>query len=175
MSKERTGLILAILTVVLVITSISLSAKINSLQKQNNALESELLNTQDQLLQLSKDQKRLSEAVLYWLEAWQVDMFEASAYSPLDDQNGLNSWDDGSVMASGAKTIDNIDIAIAVDPTVIPLGSRVWIQGVGWRTALDTGGAIKGKKIDICMWSFEDAVQYAKKDVFVVYPKEGRL
>ena len=38
---------------------------------------------------------------------------------------------------------------IAVDPRVIPLGSKVYIEGFGDFIAEDTGGAIKGNKIDI--------------------------
>ena len=40
---------------------------------------------------------------------------------------------------------------IAVDPSVIPLGSRVWVEGYGEAIAADTGGAIKGHKIDVLM------------------------
>jgi 3D (Asp-Asp-Asp) domain-containing protein len=40
---------------------------------------------------------------------------------------------------------------IAVDPSVIPLGSRVYIEGFGVRYAEDTGGNIKGNTIDIYM------------------------
>ena len=39
--------------------------------------------------------------------------------------------------------------SVAVDPSVIPLGTHVWIQGVGERVADDTGGAIRGRRIDI--------------------------
>ena len=35
---------------------------------------------------------------------------------------------------------------IAVDPSVIPLGSKVWVEGYGYAVAGDTGGAIKGKE-----------------------------
>ena len=35
---------------------------------------------------------------------------------------------------------------IAVDPSVIPLGSKVWVEGYGVAIAGDTGGAIKGNR-----------------------------
>lgn len=38
---------------------------------------------------------------------------------------------------------------IAVDPNVIPLGSKVWVEGYGVAVAGDTGGAIKGNRIDV--------------------------
>lgn len=38
---------------------------------------------------------------------------------------------------------------IAVDPRVIPLGSKIYVPGYGWGRALDTGGAIRGNVIDI--------------------------
>jgi 3D (Asp-Asp-Asp) domain-containing protein len=41
---------------------------------------------------------------------------------------------------------------VAVDPRVIPLGSRLFVEGYGYAVAADTGGAIKGKIIDVCFW-----------------------
>lgn len=38
---------------------------------------------------------------------------------------------------------------VSVDPNVIPLGSRVWVEGYGEAIAADTGGAIKGNRIDV--------------------------
>ncbi len=54
---------------------------------------------------------------------------------------------------------------IAVDPSVIPLGSKVWVEGYGYAIAGDTGGAIKGKKIDLFMASTDKAYGFGRKQV----------
>lgn len=40
---------------------------------------------------------------------------------------------------------------------MIPLGSRVYIEGIGWRVAQDTGSAIKGNRIDVLVSSHAEA------------------
>ncbi len=54
---------------------------------------------------------------------------------------------------------------IAVDPSVIPLGSKVWVEGYGYAVAGDTGGAIKGKKIDLHVATKSDAYKFGRKQV----------
>lgn len=54
---------------------------------------------------------------------------------------------------------------IAVDPRVIPLGSKVWVEGYGNAIAGDTGGAIKGNKIDLFMANKSDALSFGRKQV----------
>lgn len=56
---------------------------------------------------------------------------------------------------------------IAVDPSVIPLGSRVYIEGVGYRRAEDTGGNIKGNTIDIYMNSESECLRWGMRYVTV--------
>lgn len=56
---------------------------------------------------------------------------------------------------------------VAVDPSVIPLGSKVWVEGYGEAIAGDTGGAIKGNRIDIHVPNKADADKYNGKDVKV--------
>lgn len=56
---------------------------------------------------------------------------------------------------------------IAVDPTVIPLGSTVWVEGYGTAIAGDTGGAIKGNKIDVFIPSRDAALQWGRKTVTI--------
>lgn len=56
---------------------------------------------------------------------------------------------------------------IAVDPKVIPLQSEVFVPGVGWCRANDTGNAIKGRIIDIAMPTRDDAWEWGRKLVYV--------
>ena len=56
---------------------------------------------------------------------------------------------------------------IAVDPSVIPLGSKVHVEGYGYATAADIGGAIKGHKIDVFIPKQSDALKWGRKQVKV--------
>lgn len=54
---------------------------------------------------------------------------------------------------------------VAVDPRVIPLGTKVWVEGYGEAIAGDTGGAIKGNKIDVFIPSYDNAMAWGVKQV----------
>lgn len=82
---------------------------------------------------------------------------EASAYLP-GDGNG-----DG-ITALGIPATYGV---AAVDPRVIPLGTRLYVEGYGEAIAADTGGAIKGSKIDLCMESYDDAMSFGRRNVNV--------
>ncbi|PFA67019.1 hypothetical protein CN378_11580 [Bacillus sp. AFS015802] len=77
------------------------------------------------------------------------------------------------ITKTGVDLLKNPDArVIAVDPRVIPLGSKVYIEGYGYARAEDTGGAIKGNRIDIYMEKEKDALQYGVRDVKVKIIKE---
>lgn len=54
---------------------------------------------------------------------------------------------------------------IAVDPSVIPMGSKVYVEGYGYAVAADKGGAIKGNRIDVFFSSKSDAYRWGAKKV----------
>lgn len=56
---------------------------------------------------------------------------------------------------------------IAVDPKVIPLGTKVFVEGYGEAIAGDIGGAIKGNKIDVFISNYGQALQWGRKTVKV--------
>lgn len=55
----------------------------------------------------------------------------------------------------------------AVDPEVIPLGSVLFVPGYGYARAEDTGGAIKGNRIDLYFESKDEAIKWGKKRLSV--------
>jgi uncharacterized protein YabE (DUF348 family)/3D (Asp-Asp-Asp) domain-containing protein len=56
---------------------------------------------------------------------------------------------------------------VAVDPRVIPLGTRMYVEGYGFGLAADTGGVIKGKIIDVFMDTRQEALQWGRRQVRV--------
>ena len=57
---------------------------------------------------------------------------------------------------------------VAVDPKLVPYGSWVWIEGLGWYRAEDCGSAIKGYRLDVLTATERDAMKYGKQDRFVI-------
>jgi 3D (Asp-Asp-Asp) domain-containing protein len=53
---------------------------------------------------------------------------------------------------------------VAVDPSVIPLGTWLYVEGYGLCQAADTGGSIKGNKIDLYMNSVDECYKWGVKD-----------
>ncbi len=56
---------------------------------------------------------------------------------------------------------------VAVDPNVIPMGTRLYIEGYGYAVAADTGGAIKGDRIDLFMEDHGQCVDWGRRTVKV--------
>lgn len=88
---------------------------------------------------------------------------EATGYGP--GENG--SWGDRTALGTkvGYGTV-------AVDPKIIPLRSRLWVDGYGFCIALDVGGAIKGNRIDLAFNDDVTANQYGRKSIRVLVIEE---
>lgn len=81
----------------------------------------------------------------------------------------------GTRTASGTRVTEGR--TIAVDPNVIPIGWWVYIDGLGFRRAEDTGGAIKGNKVDVYFDSLSHARNFGRKSrtVYVIGPVKPEL
>jgi 3D (Asp-Asp-Asp) domain-containing protein len=92
---------------------------------------------------------------------------EATAYypGPLNYGGGVGDWTASGILARRG--------VVAVDPSVIPLGTRLYIEDYGYAVAADTGGMIKGTRIDLCFNTYQEAMQYGRHTV-MVYLLDGR-
>ncbi len=87
----------------------------------------------------------------------EVRVMEATAYTPYEGSSlGLT--------ATGMKARYGV---VAVDPKVIPLHTKLYIEGYGEAIAADTGGSIKGNKIDLCFESHQQMINFGRRKVTV--------
>lgn len=90
-------------------------------------------------------------------------IMESTAYS-IDPRDGMTP---GFITATGQDLRVNPK-AVAVDPSVIPLGSRVWVEGYGEAIASDTGSSINGSIIDVHFSDYDSCVQWGRRTVKVI-------
>jgi 3D (Asp-Asp-Asp) domain-containing protein/peptidoglycan hydrolase CwlO-like protein len=79
---------------------------------------------------------------------------------------GGNDINGNGITATGLQAGKGI---VAVDPSFIPLGTRLFIEGYGIALAADTGGWIKGNRIDLCFNTLEECFRYGRRRIYV-YP-----
>lgn len=92
--------------------------------------------------------------------------FEATAYCPCvecceqwasDPNNKITSIGVGAYQGN----------TIAVDPSVIPYGTKLYVEGLGTFIASDCGGAIKGNKLDVYFAVHDQTASFGRKQVNV--------
>lgn len=84
----------------------------------------------------------------------------ATAYSAFNKNGGYGKTASGMTAGFGVA---------AVDPRVIPLGTKLYIEGYGYAIAADTGGAIKGNKIDLCFEKSNSELMAFGRKTMTVY------
>ena len=96
------------------------------------------------------------------LNVRRVITMESTAYDPGPLSCGPNCTGRTKLGLKATKGI------VAVDPRVIPLGTRVFVDGYGEALAADVGGAIKGNRIDVCFDSRREALNWGRRTVQVM-------
>lgn len=135
------------------------NASDNDEQTQNNSSESESSdqgNTSEETASESTESSESNQAP----EGKTVSVSATAYTAKCDGCSGVTSTGVDLNANPNAKVI-------AVDPSVIPLGSEVYVEGYGYATAADVGGAIKGNKIDVHVPTKDEAVSWGVRTVEV--------
>ena len=127
-------------------------SNVEKMRKENKSLKNTLQELEGEIEGLKKE--------IEHLENIKVFSMEATAYT--DDYESQGKW--VGQTATGRKPRVGI---VAVDPKVIPLGTRLYVEGYGPAIAGDTGGAIEGHRIDLFMASRGEALRFGRRQIRV--------
>ena len=155
---------LIICLLVLIISGLdaeAMQAEIDELRYQNTKQAAQLLDQERQI--------EILELVLEHSEEpapteTYLGEFEITYYCPCTSCCGKT---DG-ITASG--TLAQEGITVAADWDILPLGSKIYIEGIGYRTVEDKGGAIVGQSLDVFVNSHAEALELGRHmaDVWIV-------
>ncbi|AJI24089.1 LysM peptidoglycan-binding domain-containing protein [Priestia megaterium] len=134
-------------------------AQVEQAQKEQQQAQAEQAQKEQQQAQAEQAQKEQQPAESSQQASGKSMTVEATAYT-------ANCAGCSGTTATGVDLKANPNQkVIAVDPSVIPLGSKVYVEGYGEAVAADTGGAIKGNRIDVFVPAEGDAQQFGRKSV----------
>lgn len=135
-----------------------LNSDMESLKKSNKSLSDKVKQAED------KKQAQVSRGSVKGVSGTSIYM-SSTAYTAY-----CNGCSGKTATGQNLRANPNMKV-IAVDPKVIPLGTKVHVEGYGYAIAGDTGGAIKGNKIDVFIPEQSNALQWGRKNVKVTILK----
>ena len=123
-----------------------------------------MIRQQDVHLENQGEIKDKTDQLLDIFAGATVDEFTVTAYAPLDPMavEGMCYSGDPNVTASGQPPVPGETVAAGPG---IPFGSRVWIEGYGWRTVNDRGGRITDRHIDLAVETRAEAYAIGRESV----------
>lgn len=152
---------------------VRLEQEIELLHHENQARELQLdISRQllQEVLRLRAENEELHRRMQDWLDAWEVDVWESTAYAPLDPRarEGMCYSGNPRITASGAEVI--LYVTAAAGPNV-EFGTRLYVVGQGPRIVQDRGGRIGNRNIDLAVECRDEALNYGRRPVKVVYQR----
>lgn len=151
----------------------SLTVEIKALKEANQHIKEANHHIKEQNVRLKKEveemknqvgeiKKQVSPIVSRGYKVQKTIRVKATAYTPYcQGCIGKTKWKEIDVRKNPHQKI------IAVDPSIIPLGSKVYVEGYGLAIAADIGGGIKNYEIDILVPTEQEAISWGVKYVDV--------
>ncbi len=136
-----------------------LEAENKALTERRDALEANI----DRLRgEREQRQEEILEMMENWLDTFEIKEMETTMYAPLDPDAipGMCFSGNPNITASGAQVVPGV--TVAAGPS-IPFGTRMFIDGHGWRTVQDRGSRITDRHIDIAVSSRQEALQHGRQ------------
>jgi 3D (Asp-Asp-Asp) domain-containing protein/peptidoglycan hydrolase CwlO-like protein len=122
-------------------------------------LDGEKKEVQELLTEIKQRIAAIQPAGLTLAGEWEM---VATAYYAFG--KGGNDINGNGITATGLRARKGI---VAVDPRIIPLGTKLYIPGYGEALAADTGGWIKNYRVDLCFESLEECFQFGRRKIRV--------
>ena len=151
--KKKISVTIALTTLTLIFFG---SQDVQESVPEANSLHDHLLQAVDSLQEEIAGYK---EREMRFLRRIAHEEYTVTAYLPVDPMEGRHS----GLTATGV--LAKPYYTVAVDPMVVPINSWIWIDGLGWWKAQDTGNAIQGKKIDLCLSTREEALEFGVRKI----------
>ncbi len=144
----------------------------SEMETLRNDIKSEIAPLKEQYEHMIQEDRELKGQIKQWLDEWQIVEKEVTYYAPLDPSAipGMCYSGDPNVTASGARTEPGVTVAAGPG---VPFGTEVYIDGLGWRTVHDRGGAITNGKLDVAVWSKSEAYSRGREHRTVIIQKES--
>jgi len=144
-----------------------LKENIEQIQQKNQKLKEHIEQQSNRLEQQRQDLKELKEISQELKEIYdQLEIFtaEITGYAPHDPTAEEGHCYEGSPEVTATGTYPVVGEVAAVDPEVIPYGSKIYIEGKGLYRAEDTGSAIQGKIIDVVMENRQQTSRFGRQE-----------
>lgn len=131
---------------------------LSSIQDLRTEQENNAADLQRMKQEIAETEAYIDELQLF-MDKLNITEVEATAYTHTGNQTYTGTWPSRGT--------------IAVDPSRIPLGTKVWVEGYGWATAEDTGRLIKGDIIDLFHDTEKECWDWGRQKVTVIWRGEN--
>lgn len=140
------------------------------LQQEIFTLEKENALLRGRIAELKQQQTELGDRMESWLDTWEVEIWESTAYAPLDSRAipGMCYSGNPQITTSGAEVIPYVTAAAGPG---VEFGTKVYVAGDGARVVQDRGGRIGNRNIDLAMKTHEEALAWGRRRVLVIWER----